>query len=204
MTTPRYALLIPVKDGRSAKSRLGVGSDDQRARLMMAFARDSIAAAVACDLVRVHVVGDAVMLGPLLDGLSVEVVPDEGEGDLNRALERAAARVAAPGLGLAVMLADLPCLRTADLTAALDQADGRAFVPDASATGTTLLVAPAGTALEARFGVGSADAHAGTGAAAIGTELASLRLDVDTTADLEAALQFGVGPNTAVAAASLA
>ena len=46
MTTPgnpqEYALLIPVKDGRTAKSRLGVGDDGERAHLMAAFARDAI------------------------------------------------------------------------------------------------------------------------------------------------------------------
>jgi 2-phospho-L-lactate guanylyltransferase len=204
VTTPRYALLIPVKDGRSAKSRLGVRGDDLRVRLMRAFARDSITAAAACEDVRVHVVGDANTLTDLLDGLDVEIVPDEGDGDLNRALSRAAARVRTPELGTAVLLADLPCLRTSDLTDALAAARGRAFVPDAAGTGTTLLIAPAGDVLDPRFGVGSARAHAASGAVEIGGGLDSLRLDVDTTEDLEAALVFGVGKYTAAATSSLA
>lgn len=203
MTDPRYALLIPVKDGSSAKSRLGVGAD-QRAALMTAFARDAITAALACDLVDVHVVGEPASLAEFLGPLNVVVLPDEGAGDLNRALQRAAERVAAPDRGVAVMLADLPCLRTPDLRAALDAADGRAFVADADGTGTTLLITPPGTALDPHFGAGSAAAHAGSGATRVGTTLASLRRDVDTTTDLAAALQFGVGAHTAQVASSLA
>ncbi|HET6154584.1 MAG TPA: 2-phospho-L-lactate guanylyltransferase [Marmoricola sp.] len=199
MTSPSYALLIPVKDSRSAKTRLGVDGEGQRARLMEAFARDSIAAARGCPLVRVFVVGDTAFLGDVAAG--VQALPDEGDGDLNRALTRAADRLRAEGhadaLGIAVMLADLPCLRTDDLNAALERAVGRSHVPDAAGTGTTLLVAPAGTELDPRFGSGSSQAHAASGAVPIGDDLASLRLDVDTTDDLQAALAFGVGASTA-------
>ncbi|MCZ4498126.1 MAG: 2-phospho-L-lactate guanylyltransferase CofC [Marmoricola sp.] len=204
MTTRRYALLIPVKDGRSAKTRLGVGEDGQRARLMAAFARDAISAARATDHVAVHVVGDPTTLAGLVSDLDVGVLPDEGEGDLNRALQRAAARLGEVGLGTAVMLADLPCLRTADLDAAFASATGRAFVADADGTGTTLLITPVGTQLDPRFGAGSAAAHVASGAVRIGSDLASLRRDVDTTTDLEAALVFGVGRHTARVASSLA
>lgn len=203
MTTPRYALLIPVKDASSAKSRLGVAGEDTRARLMAAFARDCIAAAADCDLVRVHVVGDPAQLGAVLAGLDVDVLPDEGEGSLNLALRRAGDRVDA-SLGTAALLADLPCLRTSDLTSALASVSVRSFVPDAAGTGTTLLVAPAGTPLDPHFGHDSARQHAESGATPIGHDLASLRLDVDTTEDLENALRFGVGPSTAVVASQLA
>jgi 2-phospho-L-lactate guanylyltransferase len=191
--------LVPVKDSRSAKTRLGVGSDGQRARLMEAFARDSIAAALECPLVRVFVVGDTAFLGDT--ATAVRALPDEGGGDLNRALVRAADRLRAEAvavpLGIAVMLADLPCLRSADLDAALVSVVGRSHVPDAAGTGTTLLVAPAGSELDPRFGPGSSSAHTRSGAVAIGSDLASLRLDVDTTDDLEEALSFGVGASTA-------
>jgi 2-phospho-L-lactate guanylyltransferase len=98
------------------------------------------------------------------------------------------------------MLADLPCLRTPDLETALSQAAAqgrRAFVADAAGTGTTLLAAPAGVELDPRFGPGSAAAHAASGAHAITGPLASLRLDVDTTDDLDRALRLGAGPETA-------
>jgi 2-phospho-L-lactate guanylyltransferase len=201
VTTPRFALLVPVKDGRGAKTRLGVG-DEQRARLMAAFARDAIDAARRTPLVEVYVVGDPVALAPLVVETGTPVLPDEGAGDLNRALRRAARRVTTADRGIAVMLADLPCLLTQDLESALAHV-GRGFVADAAGTGTTLLLAPPGTDLDPRFGVGSAQAHADSGATPVAGELSSLRLDVDTTEDLEAALRFGVGAHTAEAAARL-
>jgi 2-phospho-L-lactate guanylyltransferase len=194
---PEYSLLIPVKDGRSAKTRLGVGEHGERAQLMAAFARDAITAATGYAAVQVYVVGDPVALVEVLDGLEVTVLPDEGDGDLNRALTRAARRIATPGLGTAVLLADLPCLRTTDLESAFSAAGGRCFVADAAGTGTTLLIAPSGTELDPRFGAGSAKAHTESGARAITAPLESLRLDVDTTDDLKAALRFGVGVHTA-------
>lgn len=205
MTTPRFTLLIPIKDGREAKTRLDAVGAVGRAELMAAFARDAVAAALRTSLVRVHVVGDRVALEPVLAGLDVTMVPDEGAGDLNRALTQAARAVADPARGTAVMLADLPCLRSDDLEAALAAApaDRRSFVADAAGTGTTLLVAPPGIALDPHFGPDSARAHADSGAVSITAELASLRLDVDTTADLQRALQFGVGPHTATATAGL-
>jgi 2-phospho-L-lactate guanylyltransferase len=204
VSTPRYALLIPVKDGHAAKSRLGVGEAGERGRLMLAFARDSARAALACARVDVHLVGDPTGLAPLADELGVPLLPDEGEGDLNRALRRAAARLGGRAHdGIAVMLADLPCLLTADLEAALAEATGRSFVADAAGTGTTLLLAPAGEDLDPRFGSGSCAAHLASGATALAAPLTSLRLDVDTTTDLEAALRFGVGPHTARVTSSL-
>jgi 2-phospho-L-lactate/phosphoenolpyruvate guanylyltransferase len=202
VTTPRFALLVPVKDGRGAKTRLGVVGDDQRASLMAAFARDALDAARRTPLVEVYVVGDSEALRPIVAGTGTPVLPDEGEGDLNLALRRAARRVTKPGRGIAVMLADLPCLHTEDLEAALAH-EGRGFVADSAGTGTTLLLAPAGTELDPRFGVGSARAHADSGATPVAGDLASLRLDVDTTGDLEAALRFGVGVHTARATAHL-
>ena len=197
MTSSGYALLIPVKDGRAAKTRLGVGDSRERAQLMAAFARDAITAATQVDDVEVHVVGDERALRELLNGLPVDVLPDEGEGDLNRALARAARRVAGPERGVAVLLADLPCLRAADLASAFAAGTDRRFVADAAGTGTTLLISTAGSELDPRFGAGSARAHAASGARALTEPLESLRLDVDTTDDLETALRFGVGVSTA-------
>lgn len=195
MTTPRFALLVPVKDGHGAKTRLGPVGDDRRAALMAAFARDALTAALRSPLVDVHLVGDPAALREIAEDLVVPILPDEGDGDLNRALRRAAARVQREDRGVAVMLADLPCLRTVDLETALRQ-PGRVFVADAAGTGTTLLIAPPGVDLDPRFGTGSAARHAASGAEPATGDLTSLRLDVDTTDDLEAALRLGVGTNT--------
>jgi 2-phospho-L-lactate guanylyltransferase len=81
------------------------------------------------------------------------------------------------------MLADLPCLRTGDLDVVLAHPD-RAFVADADGSGSTLLLAPAGSELRPYFGPGSARAHSRSGAVRVADELTSLRLDVDTTEDL--------------------
>jgi len=202
VTTPRFALLVPIKDGRGAKTRLGGLGAADRAELMAAFARDAIEAARRTPLVAVHVVGDPVTLGPMAAELGVPVLADEGEGDLNRALRHAAARVASPGRGVAVMLADLPCLRAADLETALARS-GRAYVADAAGTGTTLLVAPPGADLDPRFGPGSALAHEASGATPVTGQLESLRRDVDTAEDLAEALRLGVGPHTARTVAAL-
>lgn len=202
MTTPRFSLLVPVKDGRSAKTRLGDVGAPARADLMAAFAHDALAAARRSPFVEVYVVGDPQALAALASELDVGVVPDEGDGDLNTALRRAAERVGRPTRGTGVLLADLPCLRTEDLETAL-AGDGRRYVADATGTGTTLLLAPAGTALDPRFGPGSARAHLESGATPVEGDLASLRLDVDTTADLEAALRLGVGRHTSDAVARL-
>lgn len=207
MTTRAFSLLVPIKDARDAKSRLGAVGDERRMTLMAAFARDAISAATSVASTTVYVVGDADALADLLDGFDVTVLPDQGAGSLNRALAQAADQVAAPGVGVAALLADLPCLRAADLDAALQAAGdlgGRSFVADAAGTGTTLLVAAPGVRLDPRFGAGSAQAHRTSGAAALTADLTSLRLDVDTTDDLAGALAFGVGQYTARATADLA
>src|SRR3954451_22680255 len=167
VTTPLFTLLVPVKDGPGAKSRLSSVGDAGRAELMAAFARDAIGAARQVATVEVCLVGDPITLRALADDLGVRVLPDEGRGDLNRALRAAAGAVTSERRGTAVMLADLPCLRPTDLGAALtgvqDQG-GRVFVADAAGTGTTLLAAGPGRALDPRFGSGSAAAHRDSGA----------------------------------------
>jgi len=60
-----------------------------------------------------------------------------------------------------------------------------------------LLVAPAGTELDPRFGADSAAAHAASGALALDGDWPSLRLDVDTASDLAAAARLGLGRHTA-------
>jgi 2-phospho-L-lactate guanylyltransferase len=69
-------------------------------------------------------------------------------------------------------------------------------VPDAAGTGTTFLVAAPGTPLEPRFGVGSADRHEASGARRLIGDWPGLRRDVDTPADLRAAIELGAGPST--------
>jgi 2-phospho-L-lactate guanylyltransferase len=191
-----FALLVPVKALALAKSRLSVTGLQDREALMRAFALDAIAAAVRSPAVaQVHVVTDDA--GFELDG--VRRLPDEGDGDLNRALHHASLRVRLedPDLAVAAMCADLPSLRTEDLTDALSAGlTPRWFVADADGTGTTLLAAGPGVGLEPHFGTGSARRHEESGAAPVRAGLATLRRDVDTEDDLEAARVLGVGEHT--------
>ena len=191
-----FALLVPVKALALAKSRLSVTVAGDREPLMRAFALDAIAAAAQSPAVaQVHVVTD----DPGFEVDGALRLPDEGDGDLNRALHHASLRVRLtdPDLAVAAMCADLPSLLTRDLTDALSAGlTPRWFVADADGTGTTLLAAGPGVDLEPHFGVGSARRHEESGAAPVRAALASLRRDVDTEEDLAAARALGVGEHT--------
>jgi 2-phospho-L-lactate/phosphoenolpyruvate guanylyltransferase len=82
------------------------------------------------------------------------------------------------------------------LDAALAGAARRSFVADAAGTGTVLLTAPPGKPLDPRFGIGSAAAHAASGARNLSGDWPGLRQDVDTPADLAAVLALGAGAQT--------
>lgn len=195
--TQRFAVLVPLKSWTRGKSRLGLGDPALRQRLVRAFAEDTIAAVLACPAVAVVYV---VTAEPSLLIEGTAILPDEGGGDLNEALRAAARRtgVQHPELGTVALCADLPCLVTEDLTTALsDPAAGRWFVADAAGSGTTLLAAGPGVALDPHFGPGSATAHRTSGALPVEAAVPSLRLDVDTVEDLDRARAFGLGARTA-------
>ncbi|MET0998634.1 MAG: 2-phospho-L-lactate guanylyltransferase [Marmoricola sp.] len=191
-----FALLMPVKTLTLAKSRLDVPQPAQREPLMRAFALDAIAAASqATGVARVYVVTDE----PGFEVHGAVRLPDEGDGDLNRALHHASVRVRLldPSMAVAAMCADLPSLDPADLDAGLAAGlTPRWFVADASGSGTTLLAAGPGVDLDPHFGVGSARRHEESGASPVRAELRTLRMDVDTEADLAAAREMGIGPHT--------
>ncbi|MGW1453349.1 2-phospho-L-lactate guanylyltransferase, partial [Micromonospora sp. NPDC002411] len=69
-------------------------------------------------------------------------------------------------------------------------------------SGTVLLTAPPGVPLDPRFGVGSAVAHAASGALPLTGDWPSLRRDVDTPTDLATAIRLGLGPHTAALVAA--
>jgi 2-phospho-L-lactate guanylyltransferase len=193
-----------------AKSRLAdTAGDGLRPGLALAFAQDTVAAALACPAVRdVAVVTDDVLAGRELAALGARIVPDEPRGGLNSALEHAAAVVRAtrPDSALAALNADLPALRAPELARVLDAAGEfrRAFLPDAAAIGTTLLAVAPGHELLPAFGTDSRARHRASGAAELRLDAVdSVRQDVDTGEDLRAALALGVGPRTAAAAARL-
>ncbi|MEF9906590.1 2-phospho-L-lactate guanylyltransferase [Streptomyces sp. P9-A2] len=206
----QWTLVVPLKPLAEAKSRLSDTADDTlRPGLALAFAQDTVAAALSCRAVRevVVVTGDA-LAGRALAALGAGIIADEPGSGLNPALAHAAATVrsswhAGP---VAALNADLPALRTAELTRVLERAAAfpRAFLPDAAGVGTTLLTAAATEDLRPSFGPGSRARHRARGAVELRLDAVdSVRQDVDTGDDLRTALALGVGPHTAAAAARL-
>jgi 2-phospho-L-lactate/phosphoenolpyruvate guanylyltransferase len=206
---PRFGVLVPVKPARRAKSRLAPLGDAARQALVTAFAADTVRSALACPAVaEVMVVTDDHRLAADLADLGAHVLPDGTSDDLNASLVAAAAELHRrwPDLSLAALCADLPALRTEDLTAALERAADHpaAIVADTEGVGTTLVTASSLVHFSPRFGPGSREEHVLGGAHAIeGIEVATLRRDVDTPSDLAVALQLGVGERTESVAAGL-
>ncbi|PBC85283.1 2-phospho-L-lactate guanylyltransferase [Streptomyces sp. 2224.1] len=206
-----WSLVVPLKPLLQAKSRLSRAAGEEfRPRLALAFALDTVTAALACKDVRdVAVVTDDRVAGERLAALGARIVPDTPAGGLNAALAHGAGAVRArrPGAAVAALNADLPALRPAELEQVLHSASlfPRAFLADAADIGTTLLTATSGVELEPAFGGASRARHLASGAREIITStVPSVRRDVDTGEDLLAALALGVGPHTALQAPHLA
>lgn len=130
--------------------------------------------------------------------LGVDSVSEPETPGLNASVRRGAEALRDRAVAIGALQADLPALRPAELAAAIASADGRrAFCPDRQGTGTTLLLGAAGAEVDPRFGAGSANAHAASGAAALIGTWPSLRCDVDTADDLRLATTLGLGFRTA-------
>lgn len=202
---PAYGVLVPIKPPAIAKSRLSALGDEVRRSLVVAFAADTITAALESPHVGlVLAVTDDYALAAGLAALGAEVIPDGATDDLNESLVQAAAELSRrrPELRIAAICADLPALREVELTRLLVSApaDQAAFVADAHGVGTTVLLAPSLGQFDPRFGPGSRAEHLQTGAREIDlVDVPSLRRDVDTTTDLLDAIRLGVGGRTAVA-----
>ncbi len=198
-----WSVVIPVKVLAQAKSRLAGLADADRRALALAMAVDTVAAAVACRLAgAVVVVTDDRAVAGEVRALGAEVIADDPGAGLNQALTGGAEYAAGrwPGYGCAALLADLPALRPGELAAALRAAASvpSAFVADAAGTGTTLYTARAGSPFLPRFGPGSRGKHRLAGVTELDLpQVAGLRQDVDTVADLRAAETFGLGRRSA-------
>lgn len=198
----QWSVVVPAKRLDDAKTRLRpltAGRPDAaeaHRALVLALLADTVSATLGCSAVgTVVVVTDDPSAASVVTDLGARVVADEPDRGLNPALEHGVR--SAPGPAVAALSSDLPALRTCELVAALGAAAGaaRAFVSDAHGTGTTLLTA-VGVELQPRFGAGSAAAHLAGGAVALSGDWPGLMRDVDTAADLRAALQLGAGPRT--------
>ncbi|PSM37743.1 2-phospho-L-lactate guanylyltransferase [Streptomyces dioscori] len=206
----QWIMVVPLKALARAKSRLSdTAADGLRPGLALAFAQDTVAAALACpEVAGVAVVTGDALAGRELAALGARIVPDEPGGGLNTALRHAEAvvRTANPHTALAALNADLPALRPLELARVLTAAAEfpRAFLADAAGIGTTLLAASPGHELLPAFGTDSRARHRASGAEELLlTAVDSVRQDVDTGADLQAALTLGTGPRTTAAAQHL-
>jgi 2-phospho-L-lactate guanylyltransferase len=205
-----WTVVLPLKGGAGAKSRLGASP-----ALAAAIALDCLDAVLGCpDAARVLVVTPDAGTAAEASAAGATAVPESRPGaGLPAAVEDGLRAAAAASAGpVAVLLGDLPALRPGDLSAALGEAarvlrdpgeggppPAMVFVPDAERTGTVLLAGLDAAAVRPSFGPSSARAHARDGARRLDLPLPRLRRDVDTPADLEAALALGVGPRTAAA-----
>ncbi|KQY54446.1 MULTISPECIES: 2-phospho-L-lactate guanylyltransferase [unclassified Nocardioides] len=187
-TPVKWWVIVPMKDTRHGKSRLG-GEPGERRQLAIVMARDTLCAVVNASAVAgVLVVCDTADDVESFDLPGVRVRVAEGPG-LNEAIRFGAdqLRSADPGRDLAVLPGDLPYLRSSELDNALDRAGAVpvACVGDRTGRGTTLLTARAGHELLPSYGEGSLLAHRAGGAVEIGLPAWSgLRRDVDHAGDL--------------------
>ncbi|MFE5410817.1 2-phospho-L-lactate guanylyltransferase [Microbacterium sp. NPDC056569] len=198
----RWVVVVPVKPSARAKSRLdvdGVG----RADLARAIALDTLTAATACELVAqvVVVTDDAALAREAAMIPALRFVPEGDARGLDAAVATGVSAIDPNGrMPRAALLGDLPALRPEDLADALRAAASvpRGVVPDAEGTGSTLVTAGIGIEWTSSFGDGSFARHVTLGCTALPIPDAStLRHDVDTAGQLEAARTLGLGPRTA-------
>jgi 2-phospho-L-lactate guanylyltransferase len=187
MTGDSTVLLVPQKDLAVAKSRLAL-TPSRRRELAVAMLRRALVAATAARFAVVVVVLDNPDDDEVFSDLDVMAFHSRLRG-LNTSLEAAeeAVRARWGPVPLAVMPADLPFVTPELLDRSLRAAapHDRAFLPDRSARGTTLLFAGADVVLEPAYGPGSAAAHLAQGAHRIDDDhLGLLRHDIDDVNDL--------------------
>jgi 2-phospho-L-lactate guanylyltransferase len=201
---PPTAAVVALKPSEYAKSRLEVPVP-LRQRLAESMALDTLRA-LATVVSRVVVVSGQPALASRLSraGVSATVLADPDQPGMNAALAYGGNRLRADGfVTVLACVGDLPALRATSVARVLEVSRSypRAFLADASGVGTTMLVA-SDTPLLPHFTGRSADRHQSAGAVPLtdellGEPLADARRDVDTEADLIAAIAMGVGRYTA-------
>jgi 2-phospho-L-lactate guanylyltransferase len=200
----RAGAVVALKPGAYAKSRLKL-PDPLRQRLAWTMALDTLAA-LAGALPHVLVVSAQPALASSLTraGIRAEVLGEPAQPGMNAALAYGAERLRAAGMGTVLAcVGDLPALRVASVQRVLHvSADfSRAYLPDSSGVGTTMLVATSGP-LDPHFQGRSAARHRASGAhpltsEVLGEPLADARHDVDTEVDLATVIGLAVGRHTA-------
>lgn len=208
--TPPFTVVMPMKAWDRAKSRLHVDPAVRRA-LAEAFARDTLAAVVACPEVGEVIVvtrGELVVEHVRSAGAHVIQEPvDRPLDTLGSAIRHGIAWAAShrPDAPLAVVPSDLPALSSAALGQLLRDAAAHpfAFVADANGDGTTILTSRTPDLMRPGYGPGSAERHRGYGAYEL-VAADGLRQDVDVLTDLVGAAGLGLGLHTRRTYADLA
>lgn len=194
-----WVVIVPIKRFTDAKRRLeGVGD---RAAIAEALTRDTLDAVAASSRVRmVLVMTDDPHLVHDLRLPVAAVVRTQRTPGLNGAISDGLAYAGEswPDFAVAVLQGDLPALTPEDLDEVLEAAEDMplGIVPDADGRGTAMITGKPGMPLLPAFGEGSAARHQELGHKRIRAS-ERLRRDVDTRADLSAAVRLGVGRHTA-------
>ena len=196
--------VVALKPFGYAKSRLALPGP-LRQRLAWTMALDTLRALTGA-LPHVVVVSAEPALASRLAraGISAEVVMEPPQSGMNAALAYGAGRLHAAGIDTVLAcVGDLPALRVASVQRVVEASRtvARAFLPDSTGVGTTMLIAGAGQ-LDPHFQGRSAARHQASGAVPLTAELlggplADARHDVDTEVDLATVIGLGVGPHTA-------
>jgi 2-phospho-L-lactate guanylyltransferase len=198
----QWAVVVPVKRLELAKTRLSVHPALRR-ELALAMATDTVVACLRTPGVTdVVVVTDDEVAVVAMTALGARVVADEPDSGLNPALVHGANALAElhPAAGIVMLSSDLPALSAQALGPLLQHHAGAVeagCVADAAGTGTAVLTMRTATSVTPAFGPGSWRRHVDAGAVDL-TRYADprLRRDVDTTADLAAAMMLGCGAAT--------
>jgi coenzyme F420-0:L-glutamate ligase/coenzyme F420-1:gamma-L-glutamate ligase len=171
-----WTVVIPVRGTAGSKSRLGASED-----LARAIALDTVEAAMGAAPVIVVTSAEA---AEDFAELGAEIVIDAGKGLLAACQQG----IDAAGDGaVAVMLGDLPGLRSFELADVLGAAGqhARSFIPDADDEGTTIVMARNAADHRLAFGTDSKQAHLAAGYVEINRPATyGLRRDVDTQEQL--------------------
>lgn len=197
-------VLVPLRAPGEGKTRLSPAlSADERAVLAAAMLEDVAAALRDAPVDRVVVVAGGPAAAQVARDLDLEVVLDPvGISGLDAALAAAARRIGVLDT-LLVVTADLPRLRTADVSAVLDT-DAEVVVAPTGDGGTGGLLRRPADAIATAYGPGSAARHLRAGS--VGgrrtqrVERLGFRDDIDTARDLAA---LAVGPLGSATAALL-
>ncbi|QHC55764.1 2-phospho-L-lactate guanylyltransferase [Rathayibacter tanaceti] len=193
---PGWSAVVVFRGRGGSKTRLDL---DSRAELAEAFLLDTLAAAGGAEVLLLVTSDSGAVERARAEHPGLVVVADPGSLDAAVVSGAAEALHRRPGTPVIVLTGDLPALRTVDLDRALAAASSLpAAVADREGSGTTALLLAAEALVAPSFGPGSLERHRAAGCAVLELPSTStLRLDVDTVADLRDAEEAGVGPHTA-------